>query len=138
MAFDPRFLIGGTALAGTGAGLGIEALTSSGTRGNDLSTKTKSPSHEKPITVQKQCRLHKLLKFDDGSFEPTTKEKLKQDKEEIDESIEKACLENPDKDIFISKTNNKWGYYKAVQEREDHKTKFSHYLSGRSATQSSS
>ncbi|AEW45608.1 hypothetical protein MHC_03740 [Mycoplasma haemocanis str. Illinois] len=127
MAFAPKFIIAGIALGGTGVGFGIENLTSSRSNNKGRSAKTKS------VAVNNRCRLHKLIAIGSGKFELTTKEEIieqaKSKGEEVNsESIERACLENAGKDIFISNKSKKWDYHQSDQSSGEHQNKFKQYL----------
>ncbi|AEW45538.1 hypothetical protein MHC_03390 [Mycoplasma haemocanis str. Illinois] len=114
----------------------IETEKSDAQQSTEVSESAKSPTETsvvEPIPVPKpECRLHKLKSEFEGSFEPTTKEKLQSEllsKSQNFQEIMKACeLEsNKNKDVFVSNKGGKgWLYYPDDQTKL--KGKFDKYL----------
>ncbi|AEW45604.1 hypothetical protein MHC_03720 [Mycoplasma haemocanis str. Illinois] len=134
MAFIPKLFILGVVAGGVSIGFGIESLAFS-------NSSTKLTSKSRINSINQGCRLHKLMAINkgqsEGRFELTTKDEIreKEKPEEVDfDSIERACLSNAGKDIFISKKKGKWGYYEQDQSDEEHKNKFERYLGKTSST----
>ncbi|AEW45606.1 hypothetical protein MHC_03730 [Mycoplasma haemocanis str. Illinois] len=125
-----KWLVGVGVLGGTSVGFGIENLTSSEFRDSKLSTK--SLFKKKHITINKECRLHELIAISNGNFKPVAKEEIKrrivEDKKGDFSPVEKACLKNAGKDVFVSRWHNRWGYHDEHQNSKEHKDKFQAYL----------
>ncbi|AEG72967.1 hypothetical protein MHF_0697 [Mycoplasma haemofelis Ohio2] len=121
-----KAVLGGSVFAGTGVGAGSAVLTSS----KSVSSKS---------TVRKGCRIHKLMKSSDGSFERIEKEELEQEilglrQGNFFKQIKDACEAAGDKDIFVSNKDSKgWQYDETEQNKQDLKSKFEKYLNGLSS-----
>ncbi|AEG72971.1 hypothetical protein MHF_0701 [Mycoplasma haemofelis Ohio2] len=131
MAFPVKLLLGGIGLGTIGTGLGIEKLVSSGSKNTNLLTK--GTSSRESIVVKKECRIHKLMKLLEGSFQRVEKEDLEREMKNVEEykNIKKVCEGLGGKDIFISNKEQKgWKYHPEDQQASDYKTKFENYLRG--------
>ncbi|AEW45227.1 hypothetical protein MHC_01805 [Mycoplasma haemocanis str. Illinois] len=131
MVFVYKLLFVGFGLGATGIGLGIEKSVGFSNSGFG----NKSKIVERFVSLrERECRIHKLMTAkDSGKFERVEKEDLRREIERKGkgdyESIEKGCLENVGKDIFVSNQGDRgWRYLKDGPWLHGEPSKFQEYL----------